>query len=107
MSIDRSLRMKASLARHRNVLSRAERIQVLKDQERWTAESEALGLPKIGHRKIKAGKKKAEKAEGDAAATPAAGAAAPAAGGKPTAAPAAGGKPAAAPAAKGAGKSGK
>ena len=81
MSIDRSLRLKSSLERHRNVLSRAERIESLRVQERWTPEAGALGLPKVGHRKVKAAKKKAAKAE-DATAEGAAavpGAAAPAA----------------------------
>lgn len=81
MSLDRSLRIKSSLQRHRNVLSRAERIEQLKVQEKWREDQSALGLPKVGHRKARAGKKKAkeEAAEG-AAATPAA--AAPAAGKK-------------------------
>ena len=72
MSIDRSLRTKSSLERHRNVLSRAERVNLLKDQERWTAEQSVLGLPKIAHRKGKAGKKKVAKVEGAEAATAAA-----------------------------------
>ncbi len=72
MSVDVSLRMKASLARHRNVLSRAERIAMLKDREGW--EAKALGLPKVGHRKPKAGKKAKKDAAADGA-TPAAGAA--------------------------------
>lgn len=64
MSVDRSLRTKSSLARHRNVLTRAERIAVLQDRDRWGAESSALGLPKISHRKPKAGGKKKAKAAG-------------------------------------------
>ena len=71
MSIDRSLRMKSSLERHRNVLSRAERVAHLKDQERWIAEQSVLALPKIAHRKPKSGKKKAAKVEGAEAVTPA------------------------------------
>src|ERR1041384_3633673 len=35
MSMDRSLKSKAALTRHRNVLSRAERIKLLTDEERW------------------------------------------------------------------------
>lgn len=78
MSIDRSLRMKSSLERHRNVLSRAERITQLKELDKWDRDS-ALGLPKVSHRKAKASKKKAKAEEGAgeaAAATPAAGEAA-------------------------------
>ena len=103
MSIDRSLKVKGALSRHRNVLSRAERLEMLKEQERWSEGSSVLGLPKVAHRKSAAGKKeKVEKeAEAAAAAAAAPGAAAPAAGAKAPAAgakaPAAGAK---APAAK-------
>lgn len=70
MSLDRSLKSKASLSRHRNVLSRAERLSRLKDEERWKDGTSVYGLPKVAHRKLNVGKKpKAEKAaEGDAAA---------------------------------------
>jgi len=105
MSIDRSLRLKDALVRHRNVLTRAERIDKLKDEERWEDDSSVLGLPKVSHRKSHAGKKPAKEkeeavagAEGAAAApagaTPAAGGKAPAAGAK-AGAPAAGAKAAA------------
>lgn len=101
MSMDRSLRSASSLTRHRNVLTRAERLVVLADEEKWNDTKSVYGLPKVGHRKQEVGgKEKTAAAEGEAAATPAAGAkgAAPAAGAK-AAAPAAGAK-AAAPAAK-------
>ena len=62
MSIDRSLRVKDALVRHRNVLTRAERIERLKDEERWEEGGPVLGLPKVVHRKSHAGKK-AEKKE--------------------------------------------
>jgi small basic protein (TIGR04137 family) len=68
MSIDRSLRLKSSLERHRNVLSRAERVALLRDQEKWGERQSALHLPKVAHRKGKAGRKKAAKAEAAAAA---------------------------------------
>lgn len=92
MSIDPSLKLKNALVRHRNVLSRAERLDVLKDEERWNEGDSVMGLPKVAHRKSAAGKK--TKAEGEAAATEGAapGAAAPAA---PAAAPAKGGAKAA------------
>ncbi len=57
MSIDPSLKTRNALARHRNVLSRAERIEILKDEERWTEGESLLGLPKVAHRKAAAGKK--------------------------------------------------
>ncbi len=62
MSLDRSLKSKNLLARHRNVLKRSERIETLKETGRWTDESSPLHLPKIVHRKASVGKKsKAEK----------------------------------------------
>jgi small basic protein (TIGR04137 family) len=81
MSVDRSLKLKDALVRHRNVLTRAERVQILKDEERWTEEQPVLGLPKVAHRKSAAGKKsKVEAAEAEgAAAAPGAAAEAPAA----------------------------
>src|SRR3990172_6457621 len=81
MSMDRSLRSKSTLERHRNVLTRAERIAILKETEQWTEGGKVTGLPKVAHRKASVGKKgKAEKkaaaegapaaAEGAPAATP-------------------------------------
>ncbi len=57
MSIDPSLKVRNALARHRNVLSRAERVTILKDEERWVDGDSLLGLPKVAHRKVSAGKK--------------------------------------------------
>jgi small basic protein (TIGR04137 family) len=113
MSLDRSLKSANALIRHRNVLTRAERLAKLTEQEKWNDSKSVYGLPKVAHRKMAAvkGPAKEEAAEGAAAAgaTPvpaAAGgkAATPAAGAK-AAAPAAGAKgaapaKAAAPAAK-------
>ncbi|MBN2270077.1 MAG: small basic protein [Sedimentisphaerales bacterium] len=71
MSIDRSLKIKGALTRHRNVLSRPERIDALKEDERWQEGAGVLGLPKVAHRKSHAGKKTAEeKATAEAAAAP-------------------------------------
>src|SRR3989304_10035718 len=100
MSIDRSLKLKGALTRHRNVLNRAERIERLKGEERWEEGDELFGLPKVANRKVSVGKKtKEEKVAGDAALTDAAApAAAPATGTKaasPAAKSAAGAKPAA------------
>lgn len=60
MSIDRSLKIKGALSRHRNVLTRAERIETLKDEERWNEGDSLLGLPKVAHRKSHAGRKAKE-----------------------------------------------
>ena len=57
MSIDRSLKIKGALTRHRNVPTRAERIAQLKEEERWSEDDSVLGLPKVAHRKSHAGRK--------------------------------------------------
>ena len=57
MSIDRSLKISGALKRHRNILSRAERIEHLKEEERWVEGDSLLGLPKVAHRKSHAGRK--------------------------------------------------
>jgi len=106
MSVDRSLKLKDALVRHRNVLSRAERIDVLQDEERWNEGDSVLGLPKVAHRKSAAGKKAKAEAAAEAAAVSAAGAAAPGAAAEAAPAPAAGAK-APAGAAKPAAKAGK
>lgn len=85
MSLDRSLKTASSLSRHRNVLTRAERVAKLTDKGFFKAsETDPLHLPKVGNRKVAAGGKTAKKeaaATGDAAAAaaPAAKGAAPAA----------------------------
>jgi len=66
MSIDPSLKIKGALSRHRNVLKRAERIEQLKEEERWTEEDSLFGLPKVAHRKSHAGRKDAEDTEKEA-----------------------------------------
>jgi small basic protein (TIGR04137 family) len=68
MSIDRTLKIKGALKRHRNVLTRAERIEKLKDEERWAEGDSLFGLPKIAHRKSHAGKKMKEEAPVEGAA---------------------------------------
>lgn len=72
MSIDRSLKTAGNLTRHRNVLTRAERIERLKGKKAFDPTTgDPLGLPKVGNRKVVTGgktKKKDAAAEGDAAA---------------------------------------
>jgi small basic protein (TIGR04137 family) len=99
MSLDRTLKMGGGLARTRSVLTRAERIAKLAEEEKFDkAKDNPFGLPKVRVHHSKAGHKAkkaevaAEGAEG-AVAAPGAAAAAPAAGAK-------GKAPAAAPAAK-------
>ncbi len=73
MSLDKSLKGRSALVRHRNVLTRAERIERLKELGQWTEGSNPLGLPKVAHRKTNVGKKdKADKKpEDEQAAEPA------------------------------------
>src|SRR5438270_5064213 len=89
MSLDRSLKSASSLVRHRNVLTRDERLLKLKEDERWAEGKSVFGLPKVAHRKLAVGGKggaKEEVAEGGATATAGAAAtgAAPAAAGAKT-----------------------
>jgi len=67
MSVDPSLKIKGALTRHRNVLTRAERIDQLKDEERWSEGDSLLGLPKVAHRKSHAGRKEAVEKAAEAA----------------------------------------
>jgi len=60
MSIDRSLKVKGALERHRNVLTRAERAEQLKSEERWSEGNSLFALPKVAHRKSHAGHKAAK-----------------------------------------------
>jgi len=70
MSIDRSLKITGALKRHRNVLKRAERIEQLKDEERWSDGGSVFGLPKVAHRKSHTGRKAVkEQVAAEAAAT--------------------------------------
>jgi small basic protein (TIGR04137 family) len=69
MSIDRSLKVKGALARHRNVLTRAERVDKLKDDEKWSEGDSVLGLPKVSHRKSHAGRKEKAAAAKETAVT--------------------------------------
>lgn len=69
MSIHQSLRSSSSMTKHRNVLTRLERLARLADEERWDESKSVCGLPKVRSIKLKAKKKaKKEAAEGDAAA---------------------------------------
>ena len=67
MSLHSSLKTKSgALRQHRNVLTRAERIEMLSELERFDGSDDSpLGLVKVGHRKPKTGKKKVKKAEGE------------------------------------------
>jgi small basic protein (TIGR04137 family) len=84
MTIDKSLKVQRGSTSNRSVLTRAERLERLKETDRWQEGQSPLGLPKVRVRKLtmKKKKKKAKEDEEGAAATPGAAApAAPAAGG--------------------------
>ena len=59
MSIDPSLKSRGALRRHRNVLTRAERIERLKEDERWQEGDSVVALPKVANRSLAVGKKSA------------------------------------------------
>lgn len=63
MSLHRSLRYSAAGAKLRNVFKRTERLQILQENERWSADSDSVyGLPKVRTRfKAASGKKKKKK----------------------------------------------
>jgi len=55
MSIDKSLKKAGGLARSRNVLTRAERLIILQDDERWTPAQGVYNLPKTKYRRLPPG----------------------------------------------------
>lgn len=63
MTIDKSLKSNSKITRARSVLTRAERIQRLKEQDRWTEEDGPLGLGKVRVYKVVVKKKKKKKEE--------------------------------------------
>ena len=63
MSIHRSLYQAGKLKRHRNVLTRAERLDVLQREERWKDEDSIYGLPKVRNIMVRAKKKVKKKTD--------------------------------------------
>lgn len=55
MSLDKSLKKSAGLTRARNVLTRAERLAVLQEDERWTQKKGVYNLPKTKYRRLAPG----------------------------------------------------
>ena len=78
MSQHPSLRFDSVGAKHRNVLTRLERMKKLEEQNKWQGRTSAFGLPKVKSLKIKVKKIKEAPAEEGAAAAPAGAAASPA-----------------------------
>lgn len=92
MSLHRSLVTSSRARRHRNVLSREERIAKLEEEGRWDEERSVFGLPKVRSIKPVVSGKKKKKEEKPAAAegVPAEGAAEGEAAAEPTGAKAEG-----------------
>lgn len=63
MTIDKSLRVREGLARSRSVLNRAERIEKLKQSDRWSEGDSPVGLQKVRVQKLMLKKKKKVKKE--------------------------------------------
>jgi small basic protein (TIGR04137 family) len=61
MTIDKSLKVRAGMIQNRNVLTRAERLAKLQEQDRWKEGAPVLGLPKVRVEKISLKKKKKTK----------------------------------------------
>ncbi len=55
MSIDKSLKKAGTMARVRNVLSRAERLAVLQEEEKWSPDKGVFNLPKTKYRRLAPG----------------------------------------------------
>ena len=82
MSLDRSLKSANSLVRHRNVLTRDERLLKLKEMEKWDEKKSVFGLPKVANRKMIVGGKGAKEEVAEGAAGAVAGAAGDVVGGR-------------------------
>lgn len=63
MTMDKSLKVQAGAIKTRNVLTRAERISRLKALDRWSDDSEVVGMPKVRVVKVSLKKKKKVKKE--------------------------------------------
>jgi small basic protein (TIGR04137 family) len=55
MSMDKSLKKGGGLARARNVLTRAERLALLQEDERWVPSKGVFNLPKTKYRRLAPG----------------------------------------------------
>ncbi len=55
MSLDKSLKKASGMSRSRNVLTRAERLAVLQEDEKWKPEVGVYNLPKTKYRRLAPG----------------------------------------------------
>ena len=65
MTIDKSLRVARGSISNRNVLTRAERLTKLVEEDRWTEGDSPLGLPKVRVEKVSLKRKKKVKQDDD------------------------------------------
>ena len=65
MTIDKSLKIQRGLIKNRNVLTRVERLEKLKETERWRDGDSLFGLPKVRVQKVSLKKKKKVKKADD------------------------------------------
>lgn len=63
MTMDKSLRIRRGLIRSRSVLTRGERIERLKNADRWEEGDSPFGLPKVRVYKLAMKKRKKKKKE--------------------------------------------
>jgi small basic protein (TIGR04137 family) len=66
MSLDKSLKKAGSLARSRNVLTRAERLALLQEDERWKPAAGVYNLPKTKFRRLAPGQSGPKRPDGSA-----------------------------------------
>jgi small basic protein (TIGR04137 family) len=65
MTMDKSLKSRSNMAGQRSVLSRGERLEKLKQSDRWKDGDSPFGLPKVRVFKLAMKKKKKAKVEGE------------------------------------------
>ncbi len=66
MTIDKTLKVKRGATSSRSVMTRVERIQKLREGDRWSAGGDSpFGLPKVRVRKLQLKKKKKTKKDDD------------------------------------------
>ena len=63
MTIDKSLKVSRGMIANRNVLTRVERLQKLKETDRWNEGDSVFGLQKVRVQKLSLKKKKKVKKE--------------------------------------------
>ena len=68
MTIDKTLKIRRGAGQSRSVLTRVERLEKLREADRWQEGDSPLGLPKVRVRKLQLKKKKKKEEEEEGAA---------------------------------------